>query len=592
MAHSGRFAQKEYNITASRVDVFTDVGGTFGLYWNNVLVGTGFLSSFGPVGSSPNNNGASTSGPFITLQPADGTHPGLLTALSQSIGGAKLFLNNVQIFNNSGGLNQLIIGVTTFSDYDTSGLSQNLWIGQSSGGAPLFTNNNASSCIGLGAFALDSITSGSNNVAVGVQALSALTSGVGHLALGYQAGSQYTTESNNLCLLHHGVAGDSGKIRIGIQGLQTSCAIQGIYGWSIGAPQIVIIDSNGNLGSETNMTQGIVSFAAVGATPISTGVSISGTLATLQPANGSLPGLLTAIPQSIGGVKTFNAIPVFSVGATFNGTCTFTSGTFSALITASLGLKIASNIGIINSSGTNLIWNGNFGDSNSVYIGRSSGLSTIAGGLSNVGIGAGTLQSVTTASAITAIGVNAGNAYTATEIQCIVVQNAGVVNDNGVIRIGTNSFQNSCFIQGISGVTSTSGVAVLINSTGQLGTTTSSRKYKTAIQPVVRNRILELEAKQFSYKDTPQILEYGFIAEEVNEIMPEVIVYEEARDGDGNVITDDQQRPYTTKDPKTIAYHLLWPLLQDKVKELSGIVAQQSEMIAELLKRIALVELK
>lgn len=43
------------------------------------------------VGSSPNGNGASLSGQALTLQPADGTNPGLLTALAQTIGGVKTF---------------------------------------------------------------------------------------------------------------------------------------------------------------------------------------------------------------------------------------------------------------------------------------------------------------------------------------------------------------------------------------------------------------------------------------------------------------------------------------------------------------------
>jgi hypothetical protein len=40
MSYTSRYAQKESNFTASRIDFFTDVGGTFGLYWNNVLLST------------------------------------------------------------------------------------------------------------------------------------------------------------------------------------------------------------------------------------------------------------------------------------------------------------------------------------------------------------------------------------------------------------------------------------------------------------------------------------------------------------------------------------------------------------------------
>lgn len=43
------------------------------------------------VGSSPNANGASLSSQVLTLQPADGTNPGVLTAGTQTIGGSKTF---------------------------------------------------------------------------------------------------------------------------------------------------------------------------------------------------------------------------------------------------------------------------------------------------------------------------------------------------------------------------------------------------------------------------------------------------------------------------------------------------------------------
>lgn len=43
------------------------------------------------VGSSPSANGASLSGQVLTIQPADGTHPGVITANTQTIGGGKSF---------------------------------------------------------------------------------------------------------------------------------------------------------------------------------------------------------------------------------------------------------------------------------------------------------------------------------------------------------------------------------------------------------------------------------------------------------------------------------------------------------------------
>ncbi len=47
------------------------------------------------VGSSPDANGATLSGQALTLQPADATHPGLVTADAQTFGGAKTFSNPI-----------------------------------------------------------------------------------------------------------------------------------------------------------------------------------------------------------------------------------------------------------------------------------------------------------------------------------------------------------------------------------------------------------------------------------------------------------------------------------------------------------------
>ena len=49
------------------------------------------------------------------------------------------------------------------------------------------------------------------------------------------------------------------------------------------------------------------------------------------------------------------------------------------------------------------------------------------------------------------------------------------------IRIGTQATQSATFIAGIAG-TQITGAAVLVNSTGQLGTAPSSTRFKEAIK--------------------------------------------------------------------------------------------------------------
>lgn len=54
------------------------------------------------VGAVPNANAASLTGQALTLQPADGSNPGVLTSGAQSIGGAKTFTGAISASNLSG----------------------------------------------------------------------------------------------------------------------------------------------------------------------------------------------------------------------------------------------------------------------------------------------------------------------------------------------------------------------------------------------------------------------------------------------------------------------------------------------------------
>jgi len=48
----------------------------------------------GAFGSTPNNNGLSLAGQVLTAQPADATHPGSVSTTTQTLAGAKTFVNN------------------------------------------------------------------------------------------------------------------------------------------------------------------------------------------------------------------------------------------------------------------------------------------------------------------------------------------------------------------------------------------------------------------------------------------------------------------------------------------------------------------
>lgn len=58
-----------------------------------------------------------------------------------------------------------------------------------------------------------------------------------------------------------------------------------------------------------------LAIAAVGSTPSANGGSVQGNILTLQPASATLPGVVTADTQSLGGAKTFVATPLLGTGA-------------------------------------------------------------------------------------------------------------------------------------------------------------------------------------------------------------------------------------------------------------------------------------
>lgn len=101
-----------------------------------------------------------------------------------------------------------------------------------------------------------------------------------------------------------GVLGDQGKIRIGTELTHTACYIAGIKDVPlIGTP--VVVTADGQLGTGTD--SGVTSIAALGSSPNIAGGSIADSVLTLQPADETNPGLITTGTQTIGGAKTFTS---------------------------------------------------------------------------------------------------------------------------------------------------------------------------------------------------------------------------------------------------------------------------------------------
>jgi hypothetical protein len=234
---------------------------------------------------------------------------------------------------------------------------------------------------------------------------------------------------------------------------------------------------------------------------------------------------------------------------TANGEAALNKNTTGFGNTASGSLALANNtMGVFNTAVGDLALFGNsVGDTNTAIGANALGNTT---GFNNIGIGfEGGLNHT----------VGSNN---------ICIGNPGVVGESSTIRIGTVGIQTATFVAGISGTTSSGGVAVFVNGNGQLGTATSSRRVKEDIREIAEESddLMRLRPVAFRYKpqiDPTGLAQYGLIAEEVADVYPELVVY----DRDGR--------------PETVRYHLINALLLNEVQKQHRAAEAQEKLIEQ-----------
>jgi hypothetical protein len=200
-------------------------------------------------------------------------------------------------------------------------------------------------------------------------------------------------------------------------------------------------------------------------------------------------------------------------------------------------------------------------------------------GSSNTALGAFALNSNVGGGGNIAIGSGAGSSLDPNANNNIVIGNPGQQADISRIRIGT-SLQISFFAAGIRGVTTgvADAIPVLIDSNGQLGTVSSSRRFKEEVQDMgdVSSNLMKLRPVTFRYQkpyaDGTRPIDYGLIAEEVAEVYPDLVV----RGKDGKV--------------ETVQYQKLTPMLLNELQREHRRGEEQAEMIREQSERIRALE--
>jgi hypothetical protein len=189
-------------------------------------------------------------------------------------------------------------------------------------------------------------------------------------------------------------------------------------------------------------------------------------------------------------------------------------------------------------------------------------------GNNNTALGSGALALNGSGSGNIAVGLSAGRNIT-NGSNNIDIGNSAPGNESNTIRIGTTGRQTAAFLAGVDGVTVASGTQVFIDSAGQLGTLTSSVRFKDDVADMgeASRDLMKLRPVTFHYKAAvdkgSHLLQYGLIAEEVAKVYPDLVQY------------DDQGKPFTVR------YHLINVMLLNELQKQHGRAEDLQSQVAE-----------
>ena len=177
--------------------------------------------------------------------------------------------------------------------------------------------------------------------------------------------------------------------------------------------------------------------------------------------------------------------------------------------------------------------------SDNVAVGHTALSQNVRGG-NNTAVGSDALR-YATGNFNTALGAAAGRGVR-TGSWNIHIGNIGMVDDDGVIRIGMGSTEKKTFIAGITGVALT-GTPVVVDRHGQLGVAPSSECFKHKIKSMDKTSesIFALKPVTFYYKkeiDPEDVPQFGLVAEDVEKVNPDLVVHD--KDGKPYSVRYDQ----------------------------------------------------
>jgi trimeric autotransporter adhesin len=498
----------------------------FGSYTNaNAFLGfagnsktTGTYNTASGVGALQ----ANTTGSYNTATGRSALQANTSGNYNTATGRGTLQANTIGCCNTAGGFEALY--------FNTTGQSNT-----ANGFYALYSNTTGAYNAANGAYALYFNTTGPYNTASGYKALYSNTTGQYNTASGYQALYSNTTGGSNTASGYQALYSNT------TGPYNTASGLQSLYS---------------NTTGDRNTASGYLAL-------FSNTIGYDNTASGFAALNLNTSGIYNT---AYGSFALSSNTESYNTAVGFEVLLDNTTGTYN---TASGFQALRYNNGSNNTAVGALAEYYNTTGSNNTAVGSQAGESLTTGS-NNTAVGQ-SAGGVTTGSNNTAVGYQAGGVITGSNN--IDIGNQGTTSDSGAIRIGTAGTQTSAFIAGIYGAATSvnNAVPVLIDSNGNLGTVSSSRRYKEDIQDMgdASSGLMRLRPVTFRYKkpfdDGSQPVQYGLIAEEVAEVYPDMV----ARSAHGQI--------------ETVKYQLLDPMLLNEVQR------QQAE-IRELQERLSKME--
>ena len=494
---------------------------------------------------------------YVLLYPQGGSQPNVSTlnyTAGQTLANAAIVpLSSGGAITVASALSNTELLIDTNGYYAAAGVGvQNTFLGLGAGNFTMTGDENSA----FGNSALLSNTSGGFNTAMGVSALGSNTTGGNNTATGAFALNANSTGSGNTA--------------IGVLALSTNTD-----GGSNTASGFQALFSNSSGGSNTATGYQALFSNTIGTDNTATG---AGTLA-----------------DNTGGVEN-TALGFQALNSNSNGT--FNTGSGSGALRSNL-------TGSFNTAhGADSLYFSTGGDDNTAVgfealefndtgadntaIGIQTLHQNTTGNL-NTALGEQALYDNTTGTNNTALGAGAGNSHVSGDNN-IYIGNLGDAfpNESNAVRIGTVGTHQRVYIAGILGVTG-SGTAMQIYPDGQIGTISSSARYKDEIRDMADASSAMMKLRPVTYRFKGQkddSRQFGLVAEEVEEVLPELVV----RNAAGEV--------------EAVSYHEMPAMLLNELQkqqrtiesQAAAIAQQEQESVAQrrqidaLLARLAAVE--